>query len=143
MPERSPTSHRVANSTAALFALLGLILAILVVSSTAEARSARRSSEVRVAGTCGNGATSALRLEAEDGEIRIRFSVDSNRGHTRWRVVLVREGRVVWTGRARTDGGGSLKVRRRISNLSGADQVIARALGPGGITCIAVANLQS
>ncbi len=120
--------------------LVAILTAILLFPGSALA--ARGSGEVRVSGTCGSGATSRLRLEPEDGRIRIRFRVDSRRGHSRWHVVLVREGRVVWRDRVRADGGGSFTVRRSVRNLRGADQVTARALGPRGITCIATATLR-
>jgi len=48
---------------------------------------------------------------------------------------------VAWRGGVRSDGGGSLEVRRRLRDLSGADQITARALGPRGITCIAAGTL--
>jgi hypothetical protein len=147
MPAPPPTCSTATTCSAAisrrrsLAALIALLLAVLGIVSP-EARSARGSGEVRVAGTCGTGATSSLRLKAEDGAIRIRFKVESNRRHSRWQAVLVREGRVVWRGRVRSDGGGTLNVTRRILNLRGANQVTARALGPHGITCIAAATLQ-
>jgi hypothetical protein len=123
--------------------LTTIALGCLVLASPAEARSLRGSGEVRVAGTCGNGATASLRLTADEGAIRVRFRVESKRRQARWQVVLVREGRVVWRGRRRSDGGGSLDVRRRIRDLPGADQVTARALGPRGITCIAGGTLRA
>jgi hypothetical protein len=123
-----------------VFALAGVILAILAAPSLAEARG---SDEVRVAGTCGRGARCSLRLSSDNGIIRIRFRVDSNREHSRWRVVLAREGRIVWRGKVRADGGGSFKVVRRARDLRGADQVTARALGPRGLTCIATATLRN
>ena len=123
--------------------LAAAVLAALLAASPAGAHLARGSGEVRAEGTCGSGASSRLRLEADDGSIRVRFRVDSNRGHARWRVVLVHEGRVAWRGRVRADGGGSFTVRRRIRDLRGADQVTARALGPRGITCIAAATLHA
>ena len=127
------TNHRV-------LAVAAAVLAILLASAPAQARG---SNEVRVSGTCGTGATSSLRLSSSDGTIRIRFRVDSRYDHSRWRVTLVREGRIVWRGNVRADGGGSFKVVRRARDLRGADQVTARALGPQGITCIATATLRS
>ncbi len=123
-------------------ALIALALAILGLGAPASALADDGSEDVRVTGTCGSGASSSLRLKAEDGAIRVRFSVESNRGHSRWQVVIVREGRVVWRGQARSDGGGSFRVTRGIRDLQGADQVIARALGPHGITCIAAGTLR-
>jgi hypothetical protein len=128
-------AHRRSN----VIALVALALAAACLAFASEAHA---SEDVRAAGTCGRGASSSLRLKADDGVIRVRFRVESNRRHARWQVVIAREGRVVWRGRVRSDGGGSLRVRRRIRDLPGADQVIARALGPHGITCIAAATLE-
>lgn len=125
-----------------LGALITLALAIVCLGGPASALADNGSEDVRVAGTCGSGASSSLRLKADEGAIRVRFRVESNRGHSRWQVVIVREGRVVWRGRVRSDGGGSFRVTRGIRNLQGADQVIARALGPHGITCIAAGTLR-
>jgi hypothetical protein len=140
MSERASASFPGARGNCRVLALAGAVLAILVAPSPAEARD---SDDVRAAGTCGRGATSSLRLSSNDGKIRIRFRVDSNRDHSRWRVTLVREGRIVWRGRVRADGGGSFKVVRRARDLRGADKVTGRGLGPRGLTCIATATLRS
>lgn len=96
--------------------------------------------QVRVAGTCGKGATSKLKLKQDDGGIEVEFEVDHNRSGETWKVVVVQEGHVVWSGRARTRApSGSLTVRRQIGDLSGADRVTARAVGPRGISCVASA----
>jgi hypothetical protein len=98
--------------------------------------------DVRVSGTCGKGATSKLRLRAKDGAIAVEFEVKGNRGGQRWRVVLVHERRVAWRGRVRTrSGSGSFRVRRSLPDFGGADQVTARASGPGGNTCQATGVL--
>jgi hypothetical protein len=98
--------------------------------------------EVRVAGVCGRGATSKLKLKADDGGIEAEFEVDHNRSGTLWRVVLVQEHRVVYRGRARTGGrSGSWSIERRLGDYPGADQVMARAVGPRGVTCQASAVL--
>lgn len=99
-------------------------------------------SEVRVAGGCGTGATSKLRLRARDGGIRAQFEVDHNRSGAVWRVVLVQDRRVVWRGTARTRGASdAFEVERRLRDLPGADTVTARAWGPRGVTCAASATL--
>ena len=97
--------------------------------------------EVRVGGTCGNEATSELRLRAKNGAIQVRFEVDSRRAGKRWQVVLVHERRVVWRGRVRTGSGGSFRIRRLVPDFAGADQVGARASRPRGNTCAATAVL--
>ena len=97
---------------------------------------------VRVAGSCGNGATSKLKLKADDGAIEVEFEVDQNRVGERWRVTLVRDGKVVFRGHRTTHApSGSFSLERRIRNLPGADRVTARGSGPGGLTCTAAATL--
>jgi hypothetical protein len=97
--------------------------------------------EVRVAGVCGRGASSRLKLKARDGAIEAEFEVHGRSG-ARWRVVFVQERRVAWRGRARTAGASrSFSLERRLSDYPGADQVMARAVGPRGLTCTATATL--
>jgi hypothetical protein len=97
--------------------------------------------EVRVAGACGRGATSKLKLKARDGAIEAEFEVHG-RAHQTWRVVFVQESRIVWRGHARTASlSSSFSVERRISDYAGPDQVTARAVGPRGLTCQASATL--
>src|SRR5919202_3801060 len=96
--------------------------------------------EVRVAGSCGRGATSALKLKARDGGIEAEFQVNGRTGL--WRVAIVQEQRVAWRGRARPGGARpSFSVERRLGDYPGPDQVLARAVGPRGITCSATATL--
>ena len=98
--------------------------------------------EVRVAGVCGKGATSKLKLKADDGRIEAEFEVDHNRAGTRWRVVFVQERRVVYRGRARTNTrSGSWSIEEHLADLPGSDQIMARAVGPRGLTCQATAVL--
>src|SRR3954447_11028437 len=56
--------------------------------------------EVRVAGSCGRGASSTLKLKARDGGIEAEFEVHGRAGSA-WRVVFVQERRTVWRGRGR------------------------------------------
>jgi hypothetical protein len=98
--------------------------------------------EIRVAGACGRGATSKLKVKARDGGLEVEFEVDHSRSGALWRVVLVQERRVAWRGRARTHApSGSFSLERRLSDYPGPDQVMARAVGPRGITCQATAVL--
>jgi hypothetical protein len=98
--------------------------------------------EVRVAGVCGSGATSKLRLRARDGVIGVRFEVDHGRGGEVWRVVLVHERRVDWKGSAKTTRpGGLFEIERTLTDLPGADEISVRAWGPRGLVCNAVAVL--
>src|SRR3954470_6982460 len=97
--------------------------------------------EVRVAGSCGRGASSTLKLKARDGGIEAEFEVHGRAGST-WRVAFVQERRTVWRGRARTVGAShSFSIERRLGDYPGPDQVFARAVGPRGMTCQATATL--
>ena len=97
--------------------------------------------EARVAGTCGKGASSKLRLRSRDGEISVEFEVRRNRRGERWRVVLVHERRVAWRGARTTGSSGSFRLRRTLRDLGGSDRVKVRASGPRGVTCEAAATL--
>ena len=97
--------------------------------------------EVRVAGSCGRGASSTLKLKARDGAIEAEFEVHGSGGGS-WRVAFVQERRTVWRGHARTGGAShSFSVERRLSDYAGSDQVFVRAIGPRGMTCQATATL--
>ena len=125
-----------------LLAPLGVVcvLVFAVRSVAAVAKDGR--GEVRVAGVCGSGVTSKLRLKSEDDGIELRFEVDHSRAGVLWRVVLVHERRIAWKGAVRTTRpSGSFQVRRTVQDLAGADAVTARALGPGGLVCRAAAVL--
>src|SRR4051795_7025978 len=91
--------------------------------------------EVRVAGSCGRGATSTLKLKARDGGIEAEFEVHG-RSRSAWSVAFVQERRTVWRGRARAAGvSHSFSIERRLGDYPGPDQVFARAVGPRGMTC--------
>jgi len=97
--------------------------------------------EVRVAGSCGRGATSTLKLKARDGGIEAEFEVHG-RSRSAWSVAFVQERRTVWRGRARAAGvSHSFSIERRLGDYPGPDQVFARAVGPRGMTCQATATL--
>jgi translation initiation factor IF-1 len=98
--------------------------------------------EVRVAGVCGSGTTSKLRLKGGDDGIELRFEVDHSRAGVVWRVVLVHERRIAWKGTARTIRPyGAFEVRRTLPDLLGTDAVTATAWGPHGLVCRAAATL--
>ena len=97
--------------------------------------------EVRVAGSCGRGATSTLKLKARDGGIEAEFEVHGRAGSA-WSVAFVQERTTVWRGRARAAGTShSFSIERRLGDYPGPDQVFARAVGPRGVTCQATATL--
>lgn len=96
--------------------------------------------EVRVAGVCGKGASSVLRLRARTGAIQTDFEVHGRRGA--WAVTLVHERHVAWRGTRWPAGPSrSFSVGYRLPDWSGADVVTARAVGPRGGVCTATATL--
>jgi hypothetical protein len=141
MPTGDAARSSFAMCTRIATALAALCLALVLVAP-APALARGGDDDVRVSGTCGQGATSKLRLRATDGAIQVEFEVKAGRGGQRWRVVLVHERRVAWRGRLRTrSGSGSFRVRRSIPDFGGADQVTVRASGPRGNTCAATGLL--
>ena len=121
---------------------LAALCAVLALVSPAPALARGGDDDVRVTGSCGNGAAAKLRLRAKDGAIQVEFEVKANRGGQRWRVVIVHERRVTWRGQARTRSGSrSFRIRRSFPDFDGADQITARASGPRGNTCEATGLL--
>ncbi|MEA2148177.1 MAG: hypothetical protein QOD69_7 [Solirubrobacteraceae bacterium] len=97
--------------------------------------------EVRAGGTCGKGATSSLRVRSRDGGLETEFEVHGRAGAS-WRVTIVHEWKVAWRGRRRTAGPShAFSLEYRLPDLSGADVVSARAVGPRGVVCSASATL--
>jgi hypothetical protein len=121
---------------------LGIGLVLLFAGGAVAAIAKDGRGEVRVAGICGNGASSKLRLKTSDDGIELRFELDYSRAAVVWRVVIVHERRIAWKGAPRTTRPyGSFEVRRMLRDLPGADAVTARAWGPRGLVCQAVATL--
>jgi hypothetical protein len=120
-----------------------LVLALLVATAALAGGAAARDGrpEVRVAGTCNNGAHSTLRLRSRGGSIDVRLQVERGaRGP--WRVVLVQERRVVWKGAARALApDGSFEIERTLRDLPGTDVVTVGAWGPRGAVCRSSATL--
>jgi hypothetical protein len=125
-----------------VLAPLAIVLVLLFAAPPVPAVAKDGRGDVRVAGVCGSGATSKLRLKSDDDGIELRFEVDYSRAGVVWRVVLVHERRIAFKGAVRTTRpNGSFQVRRTLQDLAGADAVTARALGPGGLVCRAAAVL--
>jgi hypothetical protein len=97
--------------------------------------------EVRVAGSCGRGASSELRLRSHHGGIEVDFRVRRGREGERWSVALVHERRVAVRTTVQTGRHDGLRVRRMLPDFAGADEIAARASGPRGLTCTATGVL--
>ena len=127
-------------SLAVLLALLAL--AVLGPASALARGGGGDRREVRASGSCGRGASSNIRIRERNGGLEVEFEVEHTRANARWSVVFVQERRVAYRGRARTHApSGSFSIERRLSDYPGADQVMARAVGPRGLTCQASAVL--
>jgi hypothetical protein len=122
----------------ARLALLVIVLLALL-AGTAEARGG---DDVRVAGSCGRGATSSLRLQARDDGIEVRFRLRQTSGRGTWRITLVHENRVAArVTRKTTRSEDTLELRRTIPDLPGSDALVVHAWGPRGIGCRAAATV--
>jgi hypothetical protein len=98
--------------------------------------------DIRVAASCGRGATASLRIRSRDDRIEVRFPLRQTREWGSWRVTIVHESRVAARVTARTRrGGDSFEVRRTFADLPGSDTVVVHAWGPGGLGCRAGATL--
>jgi hypothetical protein len=126
------------------------VLTLLLLALSAGAAQARGNDrgggggddEVRVAGDCGRGAVSSLRLRAHDERIEVRFRVRQTGGRGVWRIAIVHEHRVASRATLRTTrSDDSFELRRLLPDLRGSDTVAVQAWGPSGLACRATANL--
>jgi hypothetical protein len=115
---------------------------VLLALSLPASALARGGDDVRVAGSCGRGASAELRLKADHSAIEVEYRVRRGRSGERWSVTLVHERRVAWRGGATSDGGG-FRVRRTLPDFPGADEVTARATNRRGLTCQATGVLRA
>jgi hypothetical protein len=125
-----------------------LALALLLFALSAGAAQARGGDhgggggDVRVAGSCGRGATSSLRARSDDGRIEVRFRLEQRRGRGLWRITVVHEQRVSARATRRTTRSDrTFELRRRLADLPGSDSVAVHAWGPHGLGCRATATL--
>jgi len=126
-----------------------VLLVLLLLAFSAGAAQARRSDhggggggDVRVAGNCGRGASSSLRVRAHHDGIEVRFRVRETRGRGLWRMTIVHENRVASRAAGRTTRTeDSLDLRRTLRDLPGSDTVTVHAWGPKGLGCQATATL--
>jgi hypothetical protein len=123
---------------ALVVALIGAALCLPLMAAADDGDGKRR--EVRRAGTCTGSSKANLRVRAEDGEIRVRFEIDTRAAGSRWRVVLLHERRIAYRGVLRAKrSGGEVELRRVVDDWFGTDALVVRAIGPRGETCRASA----
>ena len=129
----APSSVRLALTVlAAAFAALALPLAAGADDDPRE--------EARSEGKCSGSSEIELRLDADDGAIRVELEIDTRRRGSTWNVILLHERRTAFRGLARTRGGGSLELRRTVADWS-ADTIVARATGLWAEPCRVSATL--
>ncbi|HKG02161.1 MAG TPA: hypothetical protein VKB03_03200 [Conexibacter sp.] len=137
-----PTTVHLTTHTVVRWTVLAMVLLALSLPASALARGGGE--DVRVAGSCGRGASAELRVRTHHGALEVEYRVRRGRSGERWSVALVHERRVAWRGRATTsDGGDGFRIRRTLPDFAGADEITARASGPRGLTCTATAVLRA
>ncbi len=97
--------------------------------------------EVRRAGTCTGSSSADLRVRSDDGEIRVRFEVETKRRGSTWTVIVLHERRIAYRGTRRTRSNGELEVQRTMPDWFGPDSIVVRATGPRTEICRAAATL--
>ena len=123
-----------------LTVLIGLIAVAAALPAVAPAKS---SPGVIRQGNCSNGADWKLKAKLDDGRIEPEFEVDQNVAGRAWRVVITRNGTVVFRGtRVTRPPSGSFSITRRIANPRGPDRIVAtaKAVGRAG-TCRAALTI--
>jgi hypothetical protein len=125
-----------------LIAVLALALAGAAVAA-APAGAGGGNDGVLRSGNCSGAADWKLKAKHDDGRIETEFEVDQNVNGRRWRVVIRKNGRVVFNQIRRTRGpSGSFEVRRLLGNATGPDRIVARATAlANGQTCRATVRV--
>jgi hypothetical protein len=112
--------------------LTWLVVAVAAWSLSGTARAAGVDDDARVAVRCTGASTGRLRVQAEDGRLRIELELRSARRGARWSVVVLHERRLVARTTVRAPlGGGTLRIRRSAPDWFGSDAVVVRATRSG------------
>ena len=109
-----------------------LVSALVVVSLLLAPAAAAGGVEVR-RGSCSGPAHWELRAGKDGGRIEVTVEVDSDRVGQTWRWRIAHNGSRSASGSARTRGGGSFSVERRLVDLSGPDAISFRAAHRGHV----------
>lgn len=104
-------------------------LAVLVLASLVAAPGAlAKAGDVIERGSCSGSSTWKLKLSPEDGRIEVEFEVDQNIVGDTWRVRILHDGELVFSGRRTTKApSGSFEVRIVEPNHAGSDRFVGRA----------------
>jgi hypothetical protein len=138
LEERSPHTGDVRR----LLLITSLLLALSAGAADARGNDSGGGGDVRVAGHCGRGATSSLRVRERDDGIELRFRLRQTRGRGVWRITIVHENRVASrVTRKTTRSDDSFELRHRLPDLRGSDTIVVQGWGPRGLGCRAAATL--
>ena len=118
-----------------LIATAVVAAATLVVPATALAKG----TDVIRTGDCTGTATAKLKVGLDNGRIDLEFEVDSNKVGQTWRVKIKDNGVLRYNALRTTQApSGSFTVDRRMANMAGTDQIVARARNvTSGQVCVA------
>ena len=122
--------------------LIGTLSLVLVIAVSASAAAAKGGTRVETAGSCSAAAGWKLSAKSDDGRIETEFQVDANRVGKRWRVTLIRNGSIVFSGiRTTVAPSGSFTVRRLLAGPASGRIVASAAALDGGQRCRAQLSL--
>jgi hypothetical protein len=108
--------------------LVAVVLGALCLMAFVPAALAKPGDVVRT-GTCSGASTWKLKLSPEDGAIEVDFEVDQNVVGDTWKVRILHNGALAFTGKFATPApSGSFDARIVEPNQAGADTFKARAL---------------
>lgn len=126
--------HRTARALSATL-LSTLVTGSLLVAAPAVADD--DDDEVLREGPCSAGTDWKVKAKTDDGRIEVEGEIDSNRTGQTWRWKIKHNGTVSARGTATTTArSGSFDVERKLTNLSGTDRFVFRAVNTtGGEVC--------
>jgi hypothetical protein len=105
-------------------ALAMLVLATLAAAPAAQAKAG----DVIERGSCSDASTWKLKLSPENGKIEVEFEVDQNVVGDVWRVRILHDDELVFSGRRTTQApSGSFEVRIVEPNQAGTDRFVGKA----------------
>jgi len=93
-------------------------------------------------GNCSGASDWKLKLSPENGKIEVEYEVDQNRNGQQWRVRILKNSNLIFSGTRTTQApSGSFEVRLVTANTAGTDNFVARATNVNsGETCRGTAS---
>ena len=108
--------------------ILGVGLMVMAIIQLAPAAVANDADVIRE-GNCSGASDWKLKLSPENGRLEVEFEVDQNVVGDTWRIRMLDQGEVFFTGRRTTQApSGSFEVETVTTNRAGDDNVVARAV---------------